>query len=113
VLAAVSAADRLAADGVKVAVLNIHTLKPLDVAAITAAAGRARAAITVEEHWRSGGLGGAIAETLAEHTPTRIARIGMPDTFVKVVGDQEHLLSHYGITAEKIVATALTLLKGN
>ena len=112
VLASLAAANLLAADGIEVAVLNVHTLKPLDVAAITAAAGKVPAAITVEEHWRSGGLGGAIAETLAEHAPTRIARIGMPDTFAQVVGGQEHLLSHYGITGEQIAATALTLLRG-
>jgi transketolase len=112
VLASLAAADLLAATGVEAAVLNVHTLKPLDVAAVTAAARGATAAITVEEHWRSGGLGGAVAEALAEHAPTRIARIGMPDTFAEVVGDQEHLLEHYGITAERIAATASALVEG-
>jgi transketolase len=112
VLASLSAADALAGYGAEAAVLNVHTLKPLDVPAITAAARRATAVITVEEHWRSGGLGGAIAETLGEHAPTRIARIGMPDTFAQVVGDQDHLLQHYGITAERITATASALLGG-
>jgi transketolase len=112
VLAALAAADLLAADGVEAAVLNVHTLKPLDVETIVAAAGTVRAVITVEEHWRSGGLGGAIAETLSEHAPTRIARIGMPDTFAQVVGGQEYLLGQYGINGEQIAATALTLLEG-
>ena len=112
VLACLRAADLLAADGVEAAVVNVHTLKPLDEDAIVTAARAAGVAITVEEHWRCGGLGGAIAETLSEHAPTRVARIGMPDTFAKVVGGQEHLLDHYGITGERIAATALTLIGG-
>jgi len=109
VLASLAAADLLAADGVRAAVVNVHTLKPLDVETIVSSARNVKAAITVEEHWRSGGLGGAIAETLSEHAPTRVARIGMPDTFAQEVGGQEHLLDHYGITGERIAATALTL----
>ncbi|MDN3356274.1 transketolase C-terminal domain-containing protein [Actinomadura sp. DC4] len=112
VLASLAAADLLAAGGVSAAVLNVHTLKPLDVEAVVAAARDAAAVITVEEHWRSGGLGGAVAETLSEHAPKRVARIGMPDTFAQVVGGQEHLLDHYGITGERIAATALTLMGG-
>lgn len=112
VLAALAAADLLAADGVTATVLNVHTLKPFDVETVVSAARGVRAVITVEEHWRSGGLGGAVAETLSEHAPTRVARIGMPDTFAEVVGGQEHLLDHYGITGERIAATALTLVGG-
>jgi transketolase len=112
VLASLRAAELLAADGIEVAVLNVHTLKPLDVETIVAACRGVGAAITVEEHWRSGGLGGAITETLSEHAPTRVARIGMPDTFAKVVGGQEHLLDHYGITGERIAAMAAALLGG-
>ncbi len=112
VLESLEAARLLADLGVEASVLNVHTLKPLDVEAIVAAVGDAPAVITVEEHWRSGGLGGAITETLSEHAPTRVARIGMPDTFAQVVGGQEHLLDHYGITGERIAATAMTLLGG-
>ena len=111
VLACLRAADLLAADGVEVTVVNVHTLKPLDVEAVVAAC-TGVPVITVEEHWRTGGLGGAVAETLSEHAPTRVARIGMPDTFAKVVGGQEHLLEHYGITGERIAAPALSLLGG-
>jgi transketolase len=112
VLACLRAADLLAACGVEVTVVNVHTLKPLDVEAVVAASRGVPAVITVEEHWRTGGLGGAVAETLSEHAPTRVERIGMPDTFAKVVGGQEHLLGHYGITGERIAATAQTLLGG-
>jgi transketolase len=109
-LAALSAASRLAALGVDAAVINIHTLKPLDVGAVLAEARRMPALITVEEHWRSGGLGGLIAETVCELAPVRLARLGMPDTFAEVSGDQSYLLERYRICDEEIVSTALDLL---
>jgi transketolase len=110
VLAATQASDTLAAMGVGAAVLNLHTLKPLDSEALAAAAAGRRPVLTVEEHWRSGGLGSAVAETLAELAPTRVARVGMPDTFVQEVGGQEHLLDHYDINDVTVVANALRLL---
>ena len=110
VLAAIRASQSLAGFGIGAAVLNLHTLRPLDAPALLTAAESAVAVITVEEHWRSGGLGAAVAETLAEGAPTRIARIGMPDTFAMEVGGQEHLLRHYKITDDQIVGTALDLL---
>jgi transketolase len=110
VLAAVRAADQLAGHGIAAAVLNLHTLRPLDVDGLVAAATPVAAVITVEEHWRSGGLGTTVAETLAEHAPTRIARIGMPDIFVDHVGGQEELLRHYGITDTEIVKAGRALL---
>jgi transketolase len=110
VLAATQASDTLATMGVGAAVLNLHTLKPLDSEALAAAAAGRRPVVTVEEHWRSGGLGSAVAETLAELAPTRVARVGMPDTFVQEVGGQEHLLDHYDINDVTVVANALRLL---
>ena len=110
VLAATQASDTLAAMGVGAAVLNLHTLKPLDTGALAAAAAGGRPVVTVEEHWRSGGLGSAVAETLAELAPTRVARVGMPDSFVDEVGGQEHLLDHYEINDVTVVANALRLL---
>jgi transketolase len=110
VLAAVRASETLASAGVGAAVLNLHTLKPLDVGALVAAAERSAALITVEEHWRLGGLGAAVAETLAELAPTRIARIGMPDLFVDAPGEHRDLLERYGIDHRAIVARALALL---
>lgn len=107
---ALSAADLLVRQGVDASVHNVHTLRPLDVDAIVKAAAPAAAVITVEEHWRQGGLGAAVAETLAEHAPTRVARIGMPDTFVARVGDQQDLLERYGISDTRIVETARQLL---
>lgn len=110
VLAAVAAADQLSGMGVGATVLNLHTVKPLDSAALVAAAERTRVVVTVEEHWRSGGLGSAVAETLGELAPTRVLRVGVPDRFVAVAGAQEDLLEVCGITAAAVVARALEAL---
>lgn len=111
-LAALAAADQLAGQGVQAAVINMHTVKPLDTAAVLAEARRMPALITVEEHWRTGGFGGLIAETLCEHAPTRLARIGMPETFAELAGDQPFLLDHYRISHKEITAVALALVAG-
>ncbi|MFC4909659.1 transketolase family protein [Actinomadura gamaensis] len=110
VLAALDAADRLAEHGVRAAVLNLHTLRPLDADAVVGAVAGTAGAVTVEEHWRSGGLGGAVAETLAEHAPARVVRVGMPDTFAERAGGQRDLLDRYGITADAVVAAATDLI---
>jgi transketolase len=111
-LAALAAAECLAGQGVEAAVINMHTVKPLDTAAVVAEARRMPALITVEEHWRAAGFGGLIAETLCDHAPTRLTRIGMPETFVELAGDQPFLLDHYRISHEEITAAALALLAG-
>jgi transketolase len=103
--AALAAAGELATAGVDAGVLNMHTVKPLDVDGLCAATAAARLVVTVEEHWRSGGLGAAVAEALAEHAPVRVIRLGMPDTFASHVGSHESLLEHYGITAAAVADT--------
>ncbi|MFF5973381.1 transketolase family protein [Streptomyces sp. NPDC012769] len=110
VLACLAAADVLAGHGIEATVLNLHTLRPFDTETLVAAARPAPLVVTVEEHWRSGGLGGAVAETLAEHAPTRVLRLGVPDRFVDTVGNQEHLVTHYDLTAERVVRTVRTAL---
>lgn len=110
VLACIAAADALAAQGVEATVLNLHTLRPFDTATLVEAARPAKLVVTVEEHWRSGGLGGAVAETLAEEAPIRVLRLGVPDQFVDTVGSQEHLVNHYDLTAERVVRTVLNVL---
>jgi transketolase len=111
-LAALCAAEQLAGQGVQAAVVNMHTLKPLDSEAVLEQARRMPALITVEEHWRTGGFGGLIAETLCDHAPTRLARIGMPETFAELAGDQPYLLDHYRISHKEITDVALGLLAG-
>jgi transketolase len=111
-LAAMRAADQLATHGVEATVINVHTVKPLDTAAVLEQAQRMPLLITVEEHWRCGGLGSAIAETICEHAPTRLRRIGMPETFAQVAGDQPYLLDFYGISERQIIAAVLAQLGG-
>lgn len=110
VLACLEAADVLAGHGIEATVLNLHTVRPFDTEGLVAAARPARLVVTLEEHWRSGGLGGAVAETLAEAAPTRVLRLGMPDQFVDEVGGQEHLVAHYDLTAERVVRAVRTAL---
>ena len=105
------AAARLERDGVHATVLHFGTVKPFDAAALTGAAARAGAVLTVEEHTIVGGLGSAAAEALAEAgTGARLRRIGLRDTFAHEVGSQAHLLAAHGITEEQIHAQALELV---
>jgi transketolase len=110
VLIALEAADELAALGVGVTVLNLHTIKPLDVAAVVAAATGTAAIVTVEEHWSTGGLGSAVAEVVTEQAPTRVLRVAVPDVFVAGTGGQRQLLERAGITRAAVVARALAAL---
>ncbi len=108
-----AAADQLAAAGVKAAVLHFPTIKPFDAEALHAHAEGAKAIIAVEEHTIIGGLGGACAEYLSETdllASRRFKRVGIPDVFPSVYGDQAGMMRKYGISAEDVAATATTLL---
>lgn len=107
VAAALEAAEKLGAEGVSAAVFNAHTIKPFDTTTLVDAVAGALLVVTVEDHWRSGGLGGAVAEALSGTTPRRVLRIGMPDTFAMEVGDHEFLLERYGIHATAVTKTVL------
>ena len=97
----VDAAGLLAERGIDAHVLHVPTIKPFDVAAIVAAAERTNLVITVEEHSVIGGLGGAVAETLAEHRPTRVLRIGLQDVFGQSASNDD-LLDIYGLSAKRV-----------
>ena len=71
----------LAKDGVSARVVNIHTIKPLDVELVVESAKATGKVVTVEEHSIVGGLGGAVCEALAENAPTPVLRIGVKDVF--------------------------------
>ena len=108
------AAEALKAGGVGVTVLHMHTVKPLDTEALLSHASTARAIVTIEEHTIMGGLGGAVAEILAEAgtlSARRFKRIGLPDVFPHGYGSQASMMQHYGITTEQTVATVNELLK--
>jgi transketolase len=105
----VEAAELLAADGVSAHVLHVGTIKPLDVDAVIAAADRTGRVVTVEEGTVIGGLGGAVAETLAEHRPTRVNRIGLQDCFVQS-GPNDVLLDIYGLSAARVAERVKAIL---
>lgn len=96
------AAKLLDAGGISTAVVNMHTIKPLDIAVIDEAVASSKLIVTVEEHSVIGGLGGAIAEYKAtiRNAPPQLI-IGLPDMFGKA-GDYRYLLEKYGLVAEKI-----------
>lgn len=106
------AADRLEQAGLSVRVLSMHTLKPLDRAAVLQAARETGGIVTVEEHNRCGGLGGAVAEVLAEAgggVPFRI--MALDDTFVHEVGSHGWLLDRYGLSVEAVMRAASELVR--
>lgn len=104
-----NAARRLDAEGMSVRVVNIHTIKPLDSAAVIAAAQETGAVITAEDHSVTGGLGGAVAETLGELAPTRMLRIGLRETFGES-GSPDELYRKYQLDAEGIYSRVKSFL---
>ncbi len=95
------AAKLLEADGISAEVINIHTIKPLDAELVVASAKKTGKVVTVEEHSIIGGLGGAVAEVLAEQAPTKMLRIGVNDTFGES-GPAAALIQKYGLDAKSI-----------
>lgn len=110
---AVQAADVLASKGFQTRILSMHTIKPLDTAAVLTAARETRAVVTLEEHSVIGGLGGAVAEFLMEAGEGRGAflRLGLPSDFSPVIGSQNYLRAHYGLTVASIVKTLVPLVE--
>lgn len=98
---AIKAAAELAQEGVSAGVINMSTIKPLDSGAVVTAARRSGAIVTAEEHSVIGGLGGAVAEALAEECPVPMVRVGIKDTFGGS-GKPDELLRHFGLTVEDI-----------
>ena len=109
----VKAAEALAARGIQARVLSMHTLKPLDNAAVLAAARETGAIATLEEHSVVGGLGSAVAEVLAESQETRVPfrRIGLPSAFSPHIGTQEYMQQQHGLDTESVVQSLLELLQ--
>lgn len=101
VSSALEAAERLAADGIDAEVINICTIKPLDEELVVRSAAKTGKVVTAEEHSIVGGLGGAVAECLAEKCPTKLYRIGMRDRFGES-GSAAELLHKYELDGEGI-----------
>ena len=106
---ALDAAASLAAIGIHARVLNMSSMKPMDVDAVLDAARNTRGIVTAEEALAAGGLGGAVAEILAVHHPTPMRILGVPAVFAPT-GSAEFLLQHFGLTAQGIHHAALDLL---
>ena len=102
---ALEAADLLMADGISAEVINFHTIKPFDTELLAKSAAKTGAVVSAEEHSIIGGLGGAVAEALAETVPAPLERVGVADTFGRS-GKVPPLLEYYGLTAAKIVEKA-------
>jgi len=107
---ALQGAAQLAETGISVRVIDMFTIKPLDVEAIRCAARETRAIITMEEHSSFGGLGEAVAHVVATTTPGVPMRIiGFPDEEL-LVGKSGELFAHYGLSAGNVAAMAKELL---
>jgi transketolase len=102
---AIQAADELAREGIDARVMNMHTIKPLDVETLVQAARETGAIVTAEDHQIHGGLGGAVAEALARHHPTVQEFVAVQDTFGES-GKGTELMRKYGLDRTAIAAAA-------
>ena len=105
-----AAAEKLAADGISAEVINMHTIKPLDEAAVVAAAAKTGKIVTVEEHSVIGGLGSAVCDVVAEKAPAKVMKIGVNDTFGES-GPAVELIKKYGLDADSIYAKVKAFVK--
>ncbi len=102
---ALEAKEILAKEGISAAVVNMSTIKPLDTEMVVKMAAKTGAVVTCEEHNIIGGLGSAVAETLAEQKPVPMERVGVNDTFGES-GQPDQLLDKFGLTAVHIAQQA-------
>jgi len=105
---ALSASEKLAQQGVSVDLLEVSTIKPLDVDALVKSASKTGKVLAVEEHNIYGGLGGAVAEALSRECPVKMDFVGVQDCFTES-GPYDELMVKYGISTEAIVEKAAKL----
>ncbi len=105
---ALEAAEMLAEEGIEAEVVNLHTVKPLDREGILESAARTGRVVTCEEHTVHGGVGGAVAEVLAEEMPLPMRMVGIRDRFGES-GSAEELVEHFGLGARHIAEAARRL----
>jgi transketolase len=108
-----AAAKLLEEQDISVSVYSFPTIKPLDEELVIRLARELPLLVTAEEHTVLGGLGGAVAETVANMTGSRarVLRIGMPDAYSTVVGSQQYLREQYGLDAASIAQKTIQALK--
>ncbi len=104
------AAEILAERGIQARVLNLATVRPIDEAAIIAAANETGAIVTAEEHSVFGGLGSAVAEVVVDHAPVPMKRLGVPGIFAPT-GSAEFLLDEFGMAPAAIAEAAEALIR--
>lgn len=107
---AIEAEATLAAKGISVEVINIHTIKPLDVEAVLTSVAKTKCVVTAEEHQINGGLGDSIAQVLGRFNPTPIEMVAVNDSFGES-GTPTQLLKKYGLGPENIVEGVEKVLK--
>lgn len=107
---ALLAARAMGKSGVSVEVINMHTIKPLDRAAIIRSVRKTRAVVSAEEHQITGGLGGAVAEVLTKYAPVPQEFVGVRDRFGES-GAPDDLLKKYGLTEKEIIAAIKIVLR--
>lgn len=106
---AIEAGEALAAKGINAEIINIHTIKPLDEAAVLASVKKTRCVVTAEEHQMNGGLGDSIAQLLGRTIPTPIELVAVNDSFGES-GTPDDLMKKYGLEAVNIVAAVEKVL---
>jgi transketolase len=106
---AMVAAEQLAEEGISAMIVNLHTIKPMDVDAVVAAAKKTGAIVTAEEHQMYGGTGSAVAECLAWHCPTPLEMVAVQDTFGES-GLAGELMKKYGLSPEGIITAVKKVL---
>ena len=99
---AAEAVNLLEKEGISAELINIHTIKPLDVEAVIASVSKTKAVVTCEEHMLNGGLGDSIAQVLGRNVPAPLEMIGVDDTFGES-GKPEELMQKYGLNTERII----------
>lgn len=107
---ALLAAKRLEEGNINVAVLNCHTIKPIDKEAIIKAAESTGGIVTAEEHQTTGGLGGAVAEVLSQNYPVPLKIIGVEDSFGES-GETKELMEKFNLTTQGIVDAVLYVIR--
>jgi transketolase len=107
---ALLASDLLKQEGISAAVIDMHTIKPIDEVAIIRAAEETGAIVTAEEHLLSGGLGSRVAAVLSQHCPVPQGFVGIDDTYAES-GLPDELFEKYGLTAKHIVSKVIGVLK--
>ncbi len=107
---ALEACEILAEKGIQAEIINIHTIKPLDVEAVLNSVRKTGCAVSAEEHQLNGGLGDAIAQTLSRNFPSPLEYVGVMDSFGES-GTPEALMTKYGLEATNIVSAAERAIK--